>query len=76
MCSDMKYLPIGTKISYDDVELVVVAQDGNKPLCTGCYFSNYVRTRYRKAEFSCYVHGMACTKHLRKDRKHVIFKPI
>ena len=72
----MKYLPVGTRTRYDDVELVVVAQEGNKALCTGCYFTDNVRRKYGRAKFSCYVHGMACTKHLRKDRKHVIFKPV
>lgn len=70
----MKDISIGTTINYSNtVKLIVVKQD--KPLCTGCYFSNGNRhLRPLKGEISCYTHRMACTPYLRKDKSHVIFK--
>ena len=72
----MKDLPVGTKVQYENVQLVVTATKDNQPVCTGCYFSDGVRWKHGKAKFSCYVHGMSCTKFMRKDKRYVIFKEI
>ena len=67
------YYPINAKIHYDDnVTLIVVAQEDNKPSCTGCFFSDSVQEKRHK-KIACYIHGMSCTAHTRKDKKHVIF---
>ena len=73
----MKDIKIGTKITFEGHVLVVEQAKGNNPICTGCYFSDSVRRRlYHKSKYSCYVHNMACTPPNRKDKKHVIFKPV
>lgn len=66
------YYPIGTKLRYDKTTLIVVAQKDNMPSCTGCFFSDFVQEKRHK-KIACYTHGMACTAHTRKDKKHVIF---
>lgn len=70
----MNDFPTGTIVHYEKVLLVVEATPYNKPVCTGCYFSDWERRRRGLANFSCHLHQMACTKHFRKDRKHVVFK--
>lgn len=71
----MKDIPIGTEIKYDGFRLKVKATEGNAPTCYHCFFSNYIQGNVLgRHEFSCYLHGMACTSHIRKDRRHVIFE--
>lgn len=70
-----KDYPIGTKLKTEIGETVFV-EEMKKPLCTGCYFSNHQRRLRNLPEYSCYAHNLACTPYYRKDKKHVIFKPI
>jgi len=73
----MKDIPIGTTFKYDGFLLKVNPTDGNKPTCYHCFFSNYIQGNVLgKHEFSCYLHGMACTAHMRKDMHHVVFEMI
>lgn len=77
MSKSLKYYPIGTVVIYDNRLLRLTEQEGNEPSCAGCYFNN---TQYRKYNngktIACITHGMACTKHVRRDKKHVYFKLI
>ena len=66
------YYPIGAKLHYNGIVLTVEAQEDNRPSCLGCYFSDSVQEK-RHEKIACYIHGMACTAHTRKDKKHVIF---
>lgn len=72
--STLKDYPIGSIVKYGHDTLVVEPSPNNEPVCTRCYFSEVVRKRLGlTAKFSCYIHKMACTSHMRKDMKHVIF---
>ena len=68
------YIPVGGTFNYDGVDLVVVANKYNKAECTGCHFSDWERRKRGKSRFNCHLHGYACTAHMRKDGKQVIFK--
>ena len=70
----MKDLPIGSIFEYGHDTLVVEAQKDNQPSCTGCYFLEDRFIKRHGHKISCYVHGLACTKHTRKDGRHVVFK--
>ena len=71
----MKDYPVGTRLQYDNVELVVEAQKNNEPVCNGCYFSEAVRVKIGISGYAnCSAHRMACTKYLREDNRHVIFR--
>ena len=70
----LKFFPIGSVVKYENVQLIVVPQTRNLPSCSGCYFTE---TNYGKCHggvISCHVHGLSCTKSMRKDKRHVIFK--
>ena len=69
----MKYYPVGTVFSYDGVRLKVKAIAYNNAVCTGCYFSDWERRKMGLSKFSCCIHSIACTAHLRKDKRHVVF---
>ena len=70
--SKLKDYPIGSVVLYKNVSLVVEGQKGNRPLCTDCYFSRAEQEK-RHDRMACYKHGMACTAHTRKDKKHGFF---
>ena len=74
----MKYrdYPVGTLLDMDGTRLEVVRTPNNAPECKGCFFSDSYRRRHGMKRFNCCHHGMACTKFLRKDRHHVIFKKV
>ena len=69
-----RFIPVGDTFVFGDIKLKVVATKRNTAVCTGCYFSSFVRRKLGLAEYSCYMHNLACTKHQREDGKHVIFK--
>ena len=69
----MKDYPIGSVFNYENVQLKVVAQKENAASCVGCCFTENRYTKWHGGRISCYVHGLCCTKHIRKDKKHVIF---
>lgn len=69
----MKFYPIGTIFSYENIQLKVVAQRDNLPSCKGCCFTEDTYRKWHGGKISCYVHGLSCTKYMRKDKKHVIF---
>lgn len=70
----MKDLPIGAITDYNEFKLLVVPQDFNRPSCTGCFFTLARLSSTGLSLTGCYKHGMVCTQHTRKDKKHVIFK--
>lgn len=70
-----KYYPVNALINYDGVVLKVVPQKDNKPSCTGCYFNKWTQEKRGKS-VSCSTHAMSCTASVRKDKQHVIFKPL
>jgi hypothetical protein len=67
----LKYYQIGSVIQYGHTSLKVIPQDYNIPSCNGCFFSNHNQEK-RHTKTSCYVHGIACTAHMRRDKKHII----
>lgn len=70
----MRDIPIGTDFCYGKIKLRVEATPYNTPSCAGCFFSNSYRDKRKIFRVSCHIHKMACTKSMRKDRHHVIFK--
>lgn len=71
-----KYYKVGTIIKFDGTLLLVEETPNNEYTCTKCFFSKAVREKKGKCDYSCYVHGLACTVHYRKDRKNVIFREV
>ena len=69
-----KFYPVGTKVNFDGFLLEVKEQTLNRPSCKGCFFTRDNLERNGLKEISCYLHSMDCTKHQRKDKKHVVFK--
>ena len=70
-----KYNPIGSTFKEGDVTLLVVESKDNGSTCRGCFYNTRSGTK-RAYSGSCFTHGHACTTHLRKDRKQVIFKKV
>ena len=68
-----KYLPIGREFEYEGVKLVVVASLNNRAVCSNCFFSDIERDLMGVPRVSCCTHGFLCTKHTRRDNKHVVF---
>lgn len=73
--NNQKFYPVGTIVNYRDTKLQIVEQEGNKPSCAGCYFIDSEQDK-RGESISCYLHGIACTSHQRKDSKHIILKEV
>lgn len=74
MCNvKMTYTEVGGMINYEGVKLKVVPSTYNKAECFGCYFSDNERDKRNLPRLSCCAHGNMCTKHLRKDGRHVVF---
>lgn len=71
-----KYNPIGSTFKEGDVTLLVVESKDGGSTCKGCFYSSYIDRTKRAYNGSCFTHGHACTTHLRKDRKQVIFKKV
>ena len=71
----LKFYPIGSIVEYCHVKLQVVPQQQNLPSCAGCYFADSRQDKRREA-ISCYTHGIACTAHVRKDKRHIIIKEV
>lgn len=69
----MKYFEVGKKINYNGTILLVAKTKDNKPVCTGCYFSDGYRIYAGMPKISCCAHCLACTAGNRKDNHHVIF---
>lgn len=77
MNTKLRYYPIGSIVIYENIQLAIVAQKGNRPSCAGCFFNYETYRRYISGKrISCCTHGMACTSHMRRDKKHVIFQLI
>ena len=68
-----KYYPIGREVDYEGVTLKVVATFDNRPECLHCFFSDSEREKAKLPRMSCCIHGLLCTKHMRRDGKHVVF---
>jgi hypothetical protein len=69
----MKYVKVGEKVDYNGTILLVAISKDDKPICSGCFFSDRYRGRVGLARISCCVHGLACTARNRKDKHHVVF---
>jgi len=69
----MTYTEIGGMITYEGVKLKVVPSIFDRAECSGCYFSDYERDKRHLPRLSCCTHGNMCTKHSRKDGRHVVF---
>lgn len=70
----MIYIPIRTEFYYGKIKMRVEATPYNKPVCCGCFFSDFYRKKRKLYRFNCHIHHMACTKAMRKDKHHVISK--
>ena len=71
-----KFYPVGTIVPWPTEtgeKLMVMESQDNKPICTGCFFTDLQRRKRGLGKFSCYMHQMACTPANRKDKKHVKF---
>ena len=77
MNTKLRYYRVGSIVIYENIQLAIVAQKGNRPSCAGCFFNNTQYRKYSKGKtIACITHGMACTSHMRRDKKHVIFQLI
>jgi hypothetical protein len=75
----MKYNPIGTAFKEGEHILQVRESKDDGRTCTGCWYASFTRMKkkkYRNYPYSCYTHGHACTRAIRKDKKQVVFTKI
>ena len=68
-----KYYSVGRIILYKGDKLLVSPTPNNTPICAKCYFSKHYCATHNIKESACYKHGMLCTAHMRKDKRHVVF---
>lgn len=52
----MKYVKVGEKVNYEGTMLLVAISKDDKPICSGCFFSDRYRGRVGLARISCCVH--------------------
>ena len=71
----MKDVPIRKTITYNGYLLKAKAQSDNTPNCKGCFFTNKSMIKHGFYT-SCAFHGLACTPHNRRDRRHVVFEKV